>query len=551
MCGIIAVIGKQKPELVAELSELMSHRGPDQRDMHVEANGNVLSHERLSIIDLKTGKQPIQGTTTAYLVHNGEIYNHQSLRDNELSDHTFRTTSDSEVIVHLYEKHGYDFCNKLDGVFAFVVVDGDKTMAARDPIGVKPMYYGTDEEGNMYFSSEMKALSPVCTEFKAFPPGYYYTKETGFVKYYQPQWAHEKVVLHKTELPVIREKLTQAVEKRLMSDVPLGVLLSGGLDSSLISAIAKRKLAEQGDQVLHSFSIGLNADAPDLVAAREVAEFIGTTHHEVHFSVEQGIEALKKIVWHLETYDVTTIRAATPMYFLSEAITKMGVKVVLSGEGADEIFGGYLYFHNAPNASELRKETVSRVQRLSTADCLRADKSTMAHGLEARVPFLDKDFLDYTMALSGEDKRPDRSIGKSEKHILRAAFDDKDQPYIPDSVLWRQKEQFGDGVGYSWIDGLVAHANDQITETELQEAKLQFTHNTPETKEALLYRRIYNELFPGAEAAKTVLKWIPKWQNSTDPSGRVCDSHEEHVEELKHDVKSSVGLSQKKKSVIS
>lgn len=524
MCGIFAVIGKKDDKEVQKLSKRMSHRGPDESDSHKNNRGSMLTHERLSIIDLTTGKQPIQGTGSAYVVHNGEIYNHQQLRHGILSDHRFRTTCDSEVIVHLWEKYGHDFCNMLDGVFAFVVLDeDDKLMAARDPIGVKPLYYGHDSEGRMYIASEMKVLADQCAEFKAFPPGHYYTPETGFVKYYRPDWHDHKVATKEANLEYLRESFTESVRKRLMSDVPLAVLLSGGLDSSLVASVAKRLTAE--GQELHSFSVGLDPTAPDLVAARKVADFLGTTHHEIYFSIEEGIKELEKIIWHLETYDVTTVRAATPMYFLSKAITELGYKVVLSGEGADEIFGGYLYFHNAPSAEDFQKETIRRVQRLSTADCLRADKSTMAHGLEARVPFLDRDFLDVAMHIRPEDKQPSRPLGIPEKNVLRKAFDTPVKPYLPESILWRQKEQFGDGVGYSWIDGVIDYCNKTVSDAEFATAKEKFPHNTPTTKEGYYFRKLFHKHFPDESSARSVLKWIPKWQKSQDPSGRACDAH--------------------------
>ncbi|HEU0135709.1 MAG TPA: asparagine synthase-related protein, partial [Flavobacterium sp.] len=368
MCGILAIIGKGKDAAsVQQLSKRMSHRGPDESDMHVTANGHILSHERLSIIDLHSGRQPIQGTNTAWMVHNGEIYNHQQLRETVLKNHTFRTKSDSEVIVHLYEKFGNEFVSLLDGDFAFVVVDGDDFIAARDPMGVKPLYYGMDDRGRMYFASEMKPLADQCKTFSTFPPGHYYTPATGFVKYYNPLYEDHTQATHQLDLKLIRDTLTESVRKRLMSDVPIGVLLSGGLDSSLTSSIAARLLADSSKK-LHSFSIALDANAPDAAAARKVAEFLGTEHHEIYFTIEQGIEILDKLIWHLETYDVTSLRASTPMYFLSKAITDLGVKVVLSGEGADEIFGGYLYFRNAPSTEEFQQETIERVQKLFTAD---------------------------------------------------------------------------------------------------------------------------------------------------------------------------------------
>lgn len=531
MCGILAVIGQKELGQVQTLSKRMTHRGPDESDAIVNESGYILCHERLSIIDLHTGRQPIRGCESAYMVHNGEIYNHQELRSNELKNYEFHTTSDSEVIVHLWEKYGTDFCNKLDGVFAFVVVDGDKFMAARDPIGVKPLYWGKDKEGAMYFASEMKVIADQCVEFDQFPPGSFYTPETGFQRYYKPIWFDEKTATQPNDLTLLRESLIKATKKRLMSDVPLGVLLSGGLDSSLISSIAKRLTEESGAE-LHSFSVGLDPNAPDIKAAREVAKYIGTTHHEVYYTVQEGIELIPTIVSHLETYDVTTIRASIPMYFLSKAIAEKGIKVVLSGEGADEILGGYLYFHNAPSAEEFQKETVSRVRRLATADCLRADKSTMANGLEARVPFLDKEFLDVAMSIAPQYKQPNRSEGVIEKKILRAAFDDKDNPYLPDSVLWRQKEQFGDGVGYSWIDGLIEFCTDQVSDEELANVKTTFLHNTPDTKEAYYYRTIFDQLFPQQQSAESVLKWVPKWQMNTDPSGRAADNHDDFKSDI-------------------
>ena len=524
MCGILAIIGKGKDqELVKTLSKRMSHRGPDESDMHITENGHILSHERLSIIDLHSGRQPIKGTSTAYMVHNGEIYNHQELRDGILKNHTFRTKSDSEVIVHLYEEFGYDFCHLLDGDWSFVVIDGDNYIAGRDPMGVKPLYYGLDERGRMYFASEMKPIADQCKTFSTFPPGHYYTPATGFVKYYKPEYEDYQKATNELDLTAIRASLTEATRKRLMSDVPIGVLLSGGLDSSLTSSIASRLLKESGKK-LHSFSIGLNADAPDAKAARKVAEFLGTEHHEVHFTIKQGIEILDKLIWHLETYDVTSIRASTPMYFLSKAITDLGIKVVLSGEGADEIFGGYLYFRNAPTVEDFQKETIERVQKLFTADLLRADKSTMAHGLEARVPFLDKAFLDTAMLIKADEKMPKTYDGK-EKYILRKAFDTPDNPYLPDEVLWRQKEQFSDGVGYNWIDELIEYCSSNVTDSQLENAAIEFPYNSPTTKEAYYYRTIFNKYYPQVSAAQTVRKWIPKWQENQDPSGRANAAH--------------------------
>lgn len=524
MCGILAIIGKGKDEqLVKQLSKRMAHRGPDESDIYVTEKGHMLAHERLSIIDLHTGRQPIQGTSSAYMVHNGEIYNYRELRDTVVKHHTFRTTSDSEVIVHLYEEFGYSFCHLLDGMFAFVVIDGDDYIAGRDPLGIKPLYYGLDERGRIYFASEMKAIADQCQTFSTFPPGHYYTSKTGFVKYYSPEWEDITSAVEEVDYAAIRETLTKAVKKRLMSDVPVGVLLSGGLDSSLTSSIAAREMKKLG-KPLHSFSIGLDAEAPDAVAARKVADFLGTQHHEIHFTIQQGIAILDKLIWHLETYDVTSVRASTPMYFLSQAITDLGVKVVLSGEGADEIFGGYLYFRNSPSAMDFQKETMDRVQKLFTADLLRADKSTMAHGLEARVPFLDKEFLELAIKIKPEEKQP-KTYDGIEKYILRKAFDTPEQPYLPDEVLWRQKEQFSDGVGYNWIDTLIEYCSAQVTDEQMETAEGRFPYNTPATKEAYYYRSVFHKYFPQVSAAQTVRKWIPKWQENQDPSGRANAAH--------------------------
>lgn len=526
MCGILAIIGKGKEEqLVRDLSSRMSHRGPDERDLYAMPNGHYLSHERLSIIDLHSGKQPIQGTTTAYMVHNGEIYNYLELKQEYLSNHIFRTQSDSEVIVHLYEEFGYNFCDKLDGDFAFVIIDGDDYMAARDPLGVKPLYYGLDERGRMYFASEMKAIADQCKTFSTFPPGHYHTAKTGFVKYYKPEYESFVNEYQDVDYQLLREFLTTATQKRLMADVPLGVLLSGGLDSSLTTAIASRLLKNQS-KPLNSFAIGIDENAPDIVAARKVANFLGTQHHEVFFTVQQGIEVLEKIIYQIETYDVISVRASVPMYFLSKVIVEKGIKVVLSGEGADEIFGGYLYFANAPSVADFQRETIERVQKIFTADLLRADKATMAHGLEARLPFLDQAFLDLAIRINPEQKLP-KTYGGKEKYILRKAFDTPDDPYLPDEILWRQKEQFSDGVGYSWVDQLIAYCATQVSDEQLATASTTFPYNSPTTKEAYLYRSIFQKHFPQLSAAQTVRKWIPKWQENLDPSGRANAAHEE------------------------
>ena len=532
MCGILAAIGTSDLEMVRRQSALMRHRGPDERDIQLTSLG-ILSHERLSIIDLTTGKQPIRGTRNTWVIHNGEIYNHRQLhRDTLRGKYPCRTTSDSEVIVHLYEEFGSDFCNKLDGMFSFVVFDEDRQtyIAGRDPMGIKPLYYGKDKDGCMWFASEMKALCGVCDEFEAFPPGHYYTPEKGLVKYYQPAWENPDSA-KTTNYKELRSVLEASVEKRLMSDVPFGVLLSGGLDSSLISAIAARLLRKDG-KTLHSFSVGMSPDTPDIMAAREVAGFIGTQHHEVFFNLEDGLELLNKIVWHLESYDVTTIRASVPMYFLSKYITSKGIKMVLSGEGADEIFGGYLYFHHAPSSEEFHRECIRRVKLLSTADLLRADKSTMANGLEVRVPFLDKAFLQCAMELEPELKCSSLPgmEKRIEKNILRKAFNDKTNPYLPERILWRQKEQFSDGVGYGWIDGLQEFCNNVVSDSELALAEKIFPINPPGTKEAYYMRQLFHKHFPSDSAARTVKRWIPKWQDNKDPSGRANTLHAASLE---------------------
>ena len=524
MSGLLAVIGKGKdPKLVKELSKRMSHRGPDENDMRIMTNGSVICHESLSIVDLQTGKQPIQGTTNAWMVHDGEIYNYQELKNTVLKEHTFRTKSDSEVIVHLYEEFGYNFCNMLDGDFAFVVIDGDDYIAGRDPIGVKPLYYGLDERGRIYFSSEMKSIADQCKSFSTFPPGHYYTAKTGFVKYYRPEYEDHKKAVESLDLDLIRETLVEATRKRLMSEAPLGVLLSGGLDSSLISSITARVYAESGKK-LNSFSIGLGADSPDNIAARNAAAFLGTEHHEIHFSVKEAVEMIEKVIYHIETYDIISVRAGVPMYLLSKAISEKGIKVILSGEGADEIFGGHLYFRNAPSTEEFQDETIERVQKLFTADLLRADKTTMAVGLEARIPFLDTTFLDVAIRIKTEEKQP-KTYDGIEKYILRKAFDTPENPYLPTEVLWRQKEQFSDGVGYDWVDELIEYCTEQVSDEQLKGAAAEFPYNSPTTKEAYFYRSIFHKYYPQVSAAQTVRKWIPKWQDNQDPSGRANSAH--------------------------
>ncbi|MFH1851854.1 MAG: asparagine synthase B, partial [Candidatus Neomarinimicrobiota bacterium] len=451
----------------------------------------------------------------------------------------FQTASDCEIILALYAERGSEFFNDLNGIFAFILYDAEKDsyLIGRDHMGIVPLYTGHDEEGNFYVASEMKALMPVCRTVEEFPPGHFLDSAVGKpFKYYLRSWQEQAATGPDAVTPdSIRPALERAVKCQLMSDVPYGVLLSGGLDSSLISAIARKfaaKRIENGDRSdawwpqLHSFCIGLEG-APDLLAAREVAAYIGTVHHEFNFTVQEGLDALPDVIHHLESYDVTTVRAGTPMYLMARKIKAMGIKMVLSGEGADEIFGGYLYFHKAPGARELHEETVRKLDRLHLFDCLRANKAMAAWGVEVRVPFLDQEFIDTAMGLDPAEKLI--RAGRIEKQLLREAF----KGYIPDSVLWRQKEQFSDGVGYSWIDSLKAHAEKVISDKKLAHAGFRFPHNTPRTKEAYLYRALFEEHFPLPSAAACVpggdsvacstpeaLRWEADWAGRTDPSGR-------------------------------
>jgi asparagine synthase (glutamine-hydrolysing) len=550
MCGIFAILGsKEDPQVVRQkalsLSKRIRHRGPDWNGIYVD-DKRVLCHERLGIVDPVSGAQPLFNQTgTVALTVNGEIYNHKSLRQSLFNDYNFKTASDCEVIIPLWEKFGVEACGHLDGMFSFVLTDSvkDTYLVARDPLGITSLYIGWHKDGSVWVASELKSLMDDCERYEAFPPGHYYTPETGFKRYYEPfWWTPEYIPQGAADLTVLRESLEKAVVKRLMTDVPYGVLISGGLDSSLVGAIASRHAAMRVEEEekekawwpqIHSFSIGL-PNSPDLRAAREAAKFLGTIHHEFNFTVQEGIDALADVIWHLETYDVTSIRASTPMYFLARKIKAMGVKMVLSGEGADEVFGGYLYFHNAPSPAEFHQEALRRVKNLHYFDLLRANKSTMAWGLEVRVPFLDKEFLDVAMNIRPEDKV--YAEGKMEKYVLRKAFDTPEKPYLPDNILWRQKEQFSDGVGYGWIDGLKDYAESQVTDEELASAAEKFPYNSPDTKEAYLFRKIFESLFHGESAQKTVEKWIPTWGKSKDPSGRVQLVHEKHTDApLQHD----------------
>ncbi|WP_335923525.1 asparagine synthase B [Shewanella chilikensis] len=548
MCSIFAILDIQSDaaalrSTALEMSKLMRHRGPDWSGIHTTPRA-ILAHERLAIVDIEHGAQPLLSEDgQLVLAVNGEIYNHKELKA-ELGDkYSYQTNSDCEVILALYQEYGSDFLDKLNGIFAFVLYDKAKDcyLVGRDHMGIIPLYTGRDTSGNFYVASEMKALVPVCKTVEVFSPGHYlYSEDDAPVQYYQRDWrAYEAVAQNSASSEELREALEAAVKRQLMSDVPYGVLLSGGLDSSVISAItqtfAKRRIEDNDASdawwpQLHSFAVGLKG-APDLAAAQKVADAIGTIHHELHFTFQEGLDAIKEVIYHLETYDVTTIRAATPMYLMARKIKAMGIKMVLSGEGADELFGGYLYFHKAPNARAFHEELVRKLDKLHLYDCLRANKAMAAWGLEARVPFLDKEFMDVAMRLNPEAKMS--RDGRIEKHILREAFEHK----LPAEVAWRQKEQFSDGVGYSWIDGLKEHAAAQVEDKELANARFRFPHNTPETKEAYFYRCFFEEHFPLESAALTVpggksvacstpeaLAWDESLSGIIDPSGRAVRS---------------------------
>lgn len=551
MCSIFGVLDlKTDPvelrKKALELSRLMRHRGPDWSGIYASDNA-ILVHERLSIVDVNNGAQPLYNAArTHVLAVNGEIYNHQTLRSRLSKHYDFQTDSDCEVILALYQEQGIDFLDELEGMFAFILYDAEKGtyLIGRDHLGIIPLYTGNDEHGNFYVSSEMKSLVPVCRTIKEFPPGSYLSStQEGIQRYYQRDWMEYASVEHNTTDPVsLKNALEEAVKSHLMSDVPYGVLLSGGLDSSIISAITKRfagKRIEDQDKSdawwpqLHSFAVGLEG-SPDLKAAREVADHLGTVHHELHFTVQEGLDAIREVIYHIETYDVTTIRASTPMYLMSRKIKAMGIKMVLSGEGADEVFGGYLYFHKAPNAGEFHDENVRKLLALHMFDCARANKAMSAWGVEARVPFLDKKFLDVAMRINPADKMCG-SNGKMEKQILRECF----SSYLPESVAWRQKEQFSDGVGYSWIDTLKEVATSQISDQQMATARYRFPHNTPASKEGYFYRQIFEELFPLPSAAECVpggpsvacssakaIEWDESFKTMDDPSGRAVGVHQ-------------------------
>lgn len=550
MCSILGILDlRSDPAALRtqalDLSRRMRHRGPDWSGVYANERA-ILVHERLAIVGVDSGAQPLLSPEgTQALAVNGEIYNHRQLRAALEADYAFQTHSDCEVILPLYAKFGHDFLNQLEGMFAFVLWDDARQhwLVARDPIGIIPLYYGHDAHGNLYFASELKALAPVCKEAREFPPGHYWAKgDAEPTRYYHPGWRdYDAVKDGPTDRAALRAAFEAAVKSHMMSDVPYGVLLSGGLDSSLVAAIAKKYAARRVEEdekteawwpQLHSFAVGLK-ESPDLKAAREVAAHIGTVHHEFHFTVQEGIDALSDVVYHLETYDVTTIRASTPMYLMARRIRAMGIKMVLSGEGSDELFGGYLYFHKAPDAKALHEETVRKLDALHLFDCLRANKSMSAWGVEARVPFLDRGFIDVAMSLNPEVKLSGKQRGRIEKQFLREAF----AGYLPDKILWRQKEQFSDGVGYSWIDSLKAHAAAQVSDAQMESAKFRFPYNTPVSKEAYFYREIFERHYPQAWAAECVpggpsvacstpaaLEWDASLKNIVDPSGRAVQA---------------------------
>ena len=546
MCGIFGIldIKTDVSELrtqALDLSKLLRHRGPDWSGIWNNDN-TILCHERLAIVDVDTGAQPlISQNDKQILAVNGEIYNHKQLAANLDEPYPFKTRSDCEVILPLFQQKGIDFIDELEGMFAFILYDEeqDAYLIARDHIGIIPLYTGYDEHGNFYVSSEMKALAGVCKTISEFPPGHYlWSKEGKITKYYKRDWMeYDNVKDNTSNLEELRVAFEKAVKSHMMSDVPYAVLLSGGLDSSLVSAVAAQYVAkrvEDEDKTdawwprLHSFAVGLEG-APDLKAAKKVADMIGTVHHEIHFTIQEGLDAIRDVIYHLETYDTTTIRAATPMYLMTRKIKAMGIKMVLSGEGSDEIFGCYLYFHKAPNAKEFHEETVRKLDRLHMFDCARANKATSAWGVEARVPFLDKNFIDVAMRLNPQDKMC--LDGKMEKWILRKAFDNGET--LPAEVLWRQKEQFGDGVGYSWIDSIRDFVENEVTDQQLATAEFRFPVNTPDTKEGYYYRTIFESYFPQESAARCVpggksiacstaeaLEWDESFKNNADPSGR-------------------------------
>lgn len=552
MCGIVGIFdlkvdAQSLRKQVLEQSKKIRHRGPDWSGIYCGEKA-IIAHERLSIVDPQSGGQPLYSKDKKLILGvNGEIYNHMEIRNRTQDTYEYLTKSDCEVILALYREKGINFLDDMNGIFAFCLydVENDAYLIARDHIGIIPLYMGWDSSGNFYVASELKALEGFCKTIQEFPPAHYlYSKDGELKRWWNRDWMdYENVKDNTTSIDELRESMEAAVHRQLMSDVPYGVLLSGGLDSSVTSAVAKlyaSRRVEENDQKeawwpqLHSFVIGLDG-SPDLIAARKVAEHIGTVHHEITYTIQEGLDAIKDVIYHLETYDVTTIRAATPMYLLARVIKSMGIKMVLTGEGADEIFGGYLYFHKAPNAEEFHKETLRKISKLNLYDCLRANKALAAWGVEGRVPFLDKDFMDVAMRLNPADKMAGN--GKMEKYVVRKAF----EHILPESVAWRQKEQFSDGVGYGWIDTLKKVAEDEVTDEMMQNAKYKYPINTPMSKEEYRYRTIFESHFPSDSAAQCVpsvpsiacstaeaLAWDASFRNNADPSGRsVLGVHEQ------------------------
>jgi asparagine synthase (glutamine-hydrolysing) len=552
MCGIVCAFElkqsseKLRPQLLT-MAKSIRHRGPDWSGIFSNQKA-IMAHERLAIVDPTSGKQPLfSEDKNLVLAANGEIYNHLELRKQLEGNYTFQTKSDCEVILALYKEKGVSFLDELNGIFGFALynVENDSYLIARDHMGIIPLYIGWDQDGTFYVASELKALEGICSKIELFPPGHYLdSKEGKLTQWYQRDWMeYDAVKENKTDIKKLRTALEEAVHRQLMSDVPYGVLLSGGLDSSITSAIAKKyaeKRIESDDKdaawypQLHSFATGLEG-SPDLIAARKVAEHLDTVHHEIKFTIQEGIDAIRDVIYHLETYDITTIRASTPMYLMARAIKAMGIKMVLSGEGADEIFGGYLYFHKAPSAKDFHEETVRKLDKLHMYDCLRANKSLAAWGIEGRVPFLDKEFMDVAMSINPDDKMINGE--RMEKWVLRKAFEDM----LPESVAWRQKEQFSDGVGYSWIDTLKEMVEKEVSDEQLANANYKFPLQTPTSKEEFYYRTIFTEHFPSDAAALCVpsvpsvacsspvaLEWDESFKNRNDPSGRaIANVHDD------------------------
>lgn len=544
MCGIVAIFKIQQNAAgfrtkALRMGKTIRHRGPDWSGIY-QGRSAIMVHERLSIVDPQSGKQPLYGNNKKQvLAVNGEIYNHKDIRQQYKGKYLFSTGSDCEVILALYRDKGIKFLEELSGIFAFALYDEetDLFLIARDPIGVIPLYIGYDSDGTVYVASELKALEGECERYEPFLPGHYYwSGNPGMKRWYRRDWMEfDAVKDNEASSEDIRQALRSAVKRQLMSDVPYGVLLSGGLDSSVISAIAERyseKRVEDDGQTrawwpcLHSFAVGLKG-APDLEKARKVAEHIGTVHHEINYTIQEGLDAIRDVIYYIETYDITTVRASTPMYLLARVIKSMGIKMVLSGEGADEVFGGYLYFHKAPDAKAFHEETVRKLSKLHLYDCLRANKSLSAWGVEGRVPFLDKEFLDVAMRTNPEAKMCKGST--IEKKIVREAFCDM----LPEEIVWRQKEQFSDGVGYSWIDSLKRYTSEMVSDEQMAKAAERFPINPPHNKEEYFYRSIFEEHFPSESAARSVpsvssvacstaeaLAWDASFQNQNEPSGR-------------------------------